>query len=202
MGVPVGPGDTGVEVNPDGVPYPSANLGYQPVRGKVPGNVIENFKFLGFPDADTTKPMKVVSLADYYDPTAKRYKLLHISVAGIWCGNCVSEMKLVVPRIDELKAKGVVFLTALSDGPSQNAAATASDLVAWTKDNHANFAQVLDPLGHNLGPFFEEAALPFNANIDARTMEILSGETAAITDVDKDVTTWLSWIAEHPVAKP
>jgi hypothetical protein len=40
---------------------------------------------------------------------------------------------------------------------------------------------VLDPGNKNLGVFYDAAALPWNANINAKTMEILQAGTGAHT---------------------
>src|SRR5579859_3518136 len=73
----------GHDANPDGVPYPSPAGGYGRTArsGGTPGSVMQNFKFLGFLNGDNTKPMTTISLADYYDPCNKRYKLIHLTVA-------------------------------------------------------------------------------------------------------------------------
>jgi hypothetical protein len=48
---------------------------------------------------------------------------------------------------------------------------------------------MLDPGNQNLGVFFDAAAIPFNANIDARTMEILSTDVGFDEQLDQTIKT-------------
>src|SRR5262245_12642341 len=45
----------GTEKNPYGVAYPLANQGIKPRNGNTPGNIIKNYKFLGYRDGDKSK---------------------------------------------------------------------------------------------------------------------------------------------------
>ena len=56
---------------------------------------------------------------------------------------------------------------------------------------------MLDPNVKNLGEFFQAAAVPWNANIDARSMEILSATLGAPRDVSADVLKWVKWVDEN-----
>src|SRR4051812_46592564 len=75
---------SGHDANPDGVAYPVKNVGTH-ARGvdgagnvaKKPGNVMQNFKFLGYPNADKSKGLQTVALADYFDPTGTKFKVIH-----------------------------------------------------------------------------------------------------------------------------
>src|SRR5262245_29945834 len=83
-----GPGanaaDSAPDTNPDGVLYPTDNIGRLPRKLSPPtsGNRIANFKFMGYPDADESKGLQPLSLADYFDPSGQRYRLIHIQAAG------------------------------------------------------------------------------------------------------------------------
>jgi hypothetical protein len=188
--------------NPNGVPYPSVGIGTG-ARGldanNVPnttrhGDVIQNFKFLGYPDGDSSKPMTTVALSDYYDPTAAKYKVLHIIAAAEWCGPCNDETSALVSalKVPATTYPGVVYLQALVEGFTQNVGATTADLNDWISKYHQGFAEVLDPEANNLGAFFDAAAVPFNADIDARSMEILA---AGVGEESPDaVTVWLDWV--------
>ena len=197
-----GPGGQvqGHDTNPKGVAYPTANVGYTPRQGNTPGNVINNYKFYGYPNSDVTKGLQPVALADYFDPDAKDYKIIHIIVSGVWCIFCKQETDALVPLIPMLASRKVVFLTALSEDNNHKPAQT-SDLDYWVRTHHTNFTQVLDPGNAQLGPFFDAAAIPWNANVDARTMEILSAGVGAPPDVTSEVQTWLDWVDAHPIAK-
>ncbi len=199
-----GPGKAvvGHDSSPQGVAYPTNNIGYTPRSGpevgSKPGNVIRNYKFLGYPESDSTKGLQPVALADYFDPEGKNYKIIHIIVSGVWCTYCKMETDALVPQIPDLKAQKVVFLTALSEDSNHNPA-QQSDLDFWVKSHKTNFTQVLDPGNQQLGPFFDAAAIPWNANIDARTMEILSASVGAPPDILTDVQPWLDWVARNPI---
>jgi hypothetical protein len=215
----------GNDANPYGVAYPSQppfsvagglsspGFGFQPRKcsmppncGKAPaGNVIHNFKFLGYPNSDTSQGLQPVALADYFDPEMRQYKVIHISVGGNWCYWCQEEQKALEPLLPQLKTMKVVFLFALSDGITQGAPAKNQDLLNWISAYHVTNTSVLDPGGHNLGPFFDSASLPFNANVDARTMEILTAANGAPADstgsidIIGDVKPWVDFVDQTPV---
>ena len=60
--------------------------------------------------------------------------------------------------------------------PTAGTGATITDLNNWVTHHQSDFPSMLDPGVQNLGIFFAGAAVPFNMNIDARSMEILSSE--------------------------
>jgi hypothetical protein len=188
------------EVNPYGVPYPKGNPGYKERSGRTPGNLIRNYKFLGYPGGDKSAGLKTVALVDYFDPEMRKFKLIHLSVAGVWCSPCQQETKEVVAIKAELEAKGVAFVQALGDGPALGTGATKKDLDTWIDRFKVNFDIVLDPDVKNLGPFFDRGAIPWNADIDPRSMEILNAGTGYSGDLKGDVQPWLDWIAANPPA--
>ena len=201
-----GPGEVqGTDTNPYGVAYPTKNIGYQPRRGALAGNVMPNYKFLGFPNGDTSKGLQPVSLADYFDPEVRQYKILHISAAGSWCYWCQQEAIQVVKDLETLKGMKVAYLTALSEGPTQGKPATTQDLLNWIKSYDINYTHVLDPGNQNLAPFFEAASMPWNADLDARTMEILDAHVGVNStlsgdvDIVGDAQKWVKWVDTHPV---
>jgi len=57
---------------PENVPYPNPPEGYGSGKrnGATPGSVMRNFKFLGYLNADKSKGLQTIALADYYDPAA------------------------------------------------------------------------------------------------------------------------------------
>ncbi|HEY5242208.1 MAG TPA: hypothetical protein VIJ22_12105 [Polyangiaceae bacterium] len=183
----------GHDSNPEGVPYPSPSGGYGHTArsGNTPGSIIQNFKFLGYLNGDKTQPMTTISLADYYDPCNKRYKILHLSVAAVWCEPCNEETDAVVADIGAsssvLKNDGVVFVQALDDGPTEGTPATVSDLNYWITKHSSNFTEMLDPGLKNLSGFFLAAAIPWNSDIDVRTMEMLDSSEGWDGDVGSEV---------------
>jgi hypothetical protein len=179
----------GNPTNPDGFAYPSPSSGYGRTArtGSTPGSVIANFRFLGYPNADTSQGLQTISLADYYDPCSKRYKMIHLSVAAVWCVPCNQETDAIVAAKSQLASEQVVILQALDDGPTQGVPATQNDLDHWITSHQSNFTEVLDPNLQNFAGFFEAAAIPWNADVDPRTMEILDSSTGWSGDIMSEI---------------
>jgi hypothetical protein len=179
----------GHDTNPDGIAYPNPAGGYgRMVRaGVTPGSVLQNYKFLGYPLSSEAKGLQTVALADYYDPCGKRWKLLHITVAGVWCAPCNQETDAIVAAKADLASKGVVVIQALDDGPTEGVPATTTDLNYWVSRHMSNFTELLDPGLQNLGGFFQASAIPWNADLDPRTMELVDSTTGWAGSVDLEV---------------
>jgi hypothetical protein len=192
----------GHDTNPDGVPYPDPAGGYGRTArsGNTPGSVIQNFKFLGYPTlpGDGTYPSSptTISMADYYDPCNKRYKLIHMSVASVWCVPCNEETDAIVAAKSQLDSEQVVVLQALDEGPTQGTGATLGDLQQWIVSHKSNFPEMLDPELQNLAGFFNAAAIPWNADLDPRTMEILDSTEGWSGDVSSEIS--LSVVPAQP----
>jgi hypothetical protein len=176
--------------NPDGFAYPSPSGGYGRTArtGNTPGSVIANFKFLGYPNADKSQGIQTISLADYYDPCAKRYKMIHLSVAAVWCVPCNQETDAIVAAKSQFDSEQVVILQALDDGPTQGVPATQNDLDHWISSHQSNFTEVLDPGLTNFAGFFNAAAIPWNADLDPRTMEILDSSEGWSGDITSEIS--------------
>ena len=189
-----------VNVNPDGVTYPApaGGYGHNARKGKTPGSIIQNFKFFGYPGADESKGLQTIELADYYDPCGKRLKLLHLSVAAVWCEPCNEETVALVAAKAQLDAQKVVLVQALSDGPTKNVPATTGDLKFWINENKSNFTEMLDPNLANFGVFFDAAAVPWNADVDPRTMEILDDGTGYAGNATSELQPGLAAAAQPP----
>jgi hypothetical protein len=177
---------TGHTTNPDGIPYPDPVTGYgrSSRSGTTPGSVMPNYRFLGYPNSDTTMGLQTVAFADFYDPCMKRYKLLHVTVAAVWCVPCNEETTALVAGAAALTAKGAVVLQVLDDGPIMGTPATKADLDYWITLHGTMFTEALDPMLTNLGSLVDAATVPWNCDLDPRTMEILdqsSGWTGDIT---------------------
>ncbi len=187
--------------NPEGVAYPTKGIGIAARAGSSRGNVIQNFKFLGYPTAPATAnpkgDLKTVALADYYDPTSIHHKLIHLVVSAVWCTPCNQETVAIVAANPALAAEGVVVLQGLSDGPSTSKGATKLDLDSWIDDHKTNFTQFLDPRVTQLGAFFPAAAVPWNAYVDPRTMEILYSNVGQV-EPKKTADKYLKWVNENP----
>ena len=190
-----GTGDTSAaaapDTNPDGVPYPTANIGTNARQGNRPGNTMVNYKFLGYPDGDITKGLQALSMASFFDPKATKFKMIHIQASGTWCIHCQKETSTVAPLRQKLLDRKVVWIISLAEGKVPGTPSTSSDLDKWINAFQAPYTHFLDPGNRNLGPFYDAAALPWNASIDARTMEIVDShvggaesETALLGEVD------------------
>lgn len=182
VGDGVGTTDSAPDTNPDGVPYPADNIGTLERKGTRPGNRIQNFKFLGYPDGNVGGGLQPISLAQYFDPTGTRYKIIHIQASGSWCSACRAETEVVVPMKAELEAKKAVWLVSLAEGKTPGQPSAQKDLDRWINDFKSPYTHWLDPGNANLGPFYDRTALPWNANIDATTMEILTAGTGGVTN--------------------
>ena len=159
---------------------------------------MKNFQFLGFPNGDTSKGLQKVSLAQYFDPTNTRYKVLRVNASAVWCPPCNLETDAVVAAKAKLDAEGVVILQTLFDGETMNVGATETDLRRWIRTHFSNFDSVLDPGLQNLGGFFNATAIPWNADLDVRTMEILDESLGWGGDILNDVSPALNWVARNP----
>jgi hypothetical protein len=186
------------DVNPYGVAYPTGDVGIQARSGDRAGNRIKNYRFAGYANSDKSAGLGSVSLANYYDPEGRNHKIIHLIASSVWCGPCNQETQAVVAATARLEGKGVVFVQALIDGPTQGTAATQKDLDGWIARYGMGFTTMLDPDVKNLGQFFRAAAVPWNAIIDARSMEILQAEVGGIADVDGVDGKWLQWVEANP----
>ncbi len=199
--------------NPFGDCYPTSDIGTGArtnfsVNGTA-GQRIANFAFTGYAGSDlnvlSPGTPTTVHLANYYNPNGLAIpnviggtpvKLIHLTVAAVWCGPCNEETDFISGAnwtgantggsafAKELAPLGVVFVQALSDGPVVGTGATMNDLNSWIQHHQNDFTSMVDPGVQNLGVFFDAAAVPFNMNIDARTMEILSSEVGFDTSMD------------------
>ncbi len=180
--------------NPEGVPYPAGPFGINARRGTAPGSVIENYKFIGYPDGNPANGLQPISLASFFDPTGTRVRLIHVQASGTWCTYCRQETKVVTTLAEKLASRKVVWVMSLAEGASFGLPSTQSDLDKWISQYRAPYPHLLDSGNKNFGPFYDANALPWNANIDARTMEILSSGTGAKTtedDILGELDEWL-----------
>jgi hypothetical protein len=217
-------GDAGcvptLDTNPYCEPYPTANIGTASRGGSTPGQVIKNFRFWGYsntrqgsPTVDTGAPV-TISLADFYDPQNRKFKLLHLSAVGSWCGPAALETVALVGAAEALGAEGVVILQDLGEGPTPGDAATLGNLRSWMKPfmegtvdgfsvgsrGPIDFNIVLDPQFAELGAFVG-AAIPWEADIDVRTMEILYQNVGENPNTQASIEGFLKWVETNPPSK-
>lgn len=164
---------TAPDTNPAGDPYPTQNI------GTTVGTVIQNYKFLGYPDGDTAKGLQPISLAQYFDPKGTKYKMIHVQASGTWCTFCRQETRMVIPMKAQFEERKVLWVLSLAEGDVQGTAATKADLDKWISQFKWDVPHLLDSGNKNFGPFYDAAALPWNANIDLKTMKILSTSVGA-----------------------
>lgn len=191
----------GTDANPYGKPYPKTNIGYQARSGSRAGNIMRNYKFLGYPGGDSSKGLQPISLADYFDPEMRQYKIIHFTAGALWCPPCNQEAQATVPIIPELTQKKVGYIQAIIEGNVRGTPSVAKDLDIWKERHSINYTIFLDPGQQNLGQFFDAAAIPWNANLDARTMEILSSAVGYNPDMKREFDEWLKWVEENPPQK-
>jgi len=164
---------------------------------------MRNYKFLGLPRGTLTQALEPISMASLYDPSGTRTKLIHIQASATWCGYCQAEAEAAIALSEQLAERKVVWLMSLAEGPTPGRGATKDDLNAWVAKFTPSCPQVLDSGHQNFGAFYDAAAVPWNANIDARTMEILSSGVGALVNeaaVLADVDGWLAKIDRGDIA--
>jgi hypothetical protein len=210
--------------NPYGACYPTTDIGTGVRTGQgasaVAGSRIANFAFTGYAAADSssvlaTTATKTVHLGDYFDPQQKLgaggtgIKIIQLVVSAVWCGPCNEETDFVsganytgantagASWAKELESQGVVFVQALDDGAVVGVGATLTDLNGWINHHQNDFTTMLDPGNQNLGVFFDAAAIPFNATIDARSMEILEAGVGFDTNEDTTLKNWVTWVGKN-----
>ena len=191
--------------NPDGACCPTANQGYTVRMGTIAGNRIPNLDFQGYLTLDpktktTTANLSTIHLCDFFDPGAKKYRIIRILTSSSWCGPCRMETAYLSTPGGLAETPGVLLLQALLDGVSAGTAAKVTDLNDWISTTTPNITEMLDPGGEKLGAFGVRTLLPFSVTIDARSMELLAKDTG-FTDGQKltdDVNAWLQWTKTNP----
>ncbi len=197
--------------NPDGVPYPTSNVGTS-THTRIP-----NFKLMGFRAkdtasiVDTTGGLTTLAMSDYYDPLGTRgIKLVHVSVNVRWCSpsnqqvswlsgyDHQSNQRTGSGVAAQLASEGVVFMDVLVEGFAPGTTATLDDLRGWVQDHQINFDAAIDSSYGELGSLFNQAAIPFNVIIDARSMEIEQTSVGFSADETTTIRKWLDWTKVHP----
>lgn len=185
-------------VNPDGVAYPTADLGTNARKGSIAGNRMANLRFLGYPTGVVEDGIKTVALSDFFDPQQKKFSIIHIQAAGSWCTYCQQEAREFTPEVAALQAKKIGWLTVLAEGTSQGKGASLTDLNKWIAQHKSPNPHAVDTDSQNLGIFFPAGGLPWNAILDARSMEILAVSVGygGLDGTKADLDKWLAWVAD------
>ena len=188
-----------VEVNPDGVPYPTDRIGGQKRSGTRPGDRMPNFTFRAYRNPGRAGGLETVSLAEYFDPQQTRHKVLHLQVAATWCAICSSELEATVGVSEQLKERGIVFLEVIVSGATAGKGPSLAEVDAWIDRHKTNFPTAIDVAARRLGALgVNGAAMPHDILIDTRTMEILDSSVGAPVDVGKYVLEALRWVEANP----
>lgn len=199
--VPVVTGETGL--NPYGVAYPSTRIGSQPrgfSKATTPGNRIDNFVFKGTMTGNPDAVQARVPMANFFDPESRTHKLIFVQAAGIWCTYCRQEAAAVAPNMQELKDLGVLWLTAIIESKNAGTPATLADLNTWYNWYEIPSPMVLDAGADKFGILFSAASMPWNAIIDARSMEILEAQQGASSyaQMKAKAIEWTEWQKKNP----
>ena len=188
----------GKDANPDGVPYPAGPYGIGPRQGSVAGDIVPNFVFRGYRNGNTGGDPVTLSLADLYDPTGQRNVVIHLMAAAMWCPVCTKQTDAMVQAHGTLKSEGATIVQSIIMGPDRDVPPDRCDLVDWITERGAPFTVVLDVDARRLTTVTTLSAVPFNALIDARTMEVLQSGEGAPVDYTAYVRTALDWVAANP----
>jgi len=184
-------------VNPEGLAYPTEDLGARPRKGDTPGQRIPNFSFQGYPNSDVSKGLQVVSMADFHDPSGKRGKVMHLMAAVAWCPHCAASTDQLVAVLPQLQPRGLVGLQTLMEGYEGNPI-SLEELDQWVSTHHTNFTVVFDSGGRRLSTVADVSAVPWNALIDLRSMEVLSVLRGEPDDYPAWVEGALDWVESNP----
>ena len=84
-------GPLGLGTNPEGIAYPTENIGGQPRSASQAGQIFPNLILEGVLSAAAANTPVVMPMADYYDPAGLRYDLLHVIGIFMWCPHCNNE---------------------------------------------------------------------------------------------------------------
>ncbi len=168
--------------NPEGAAYPTDHIGTRYRTTQRPGDRLQNFAFQGYVRSNKSGGLKTVSMADFYDPEAKRHRVLHLQGLAAWCPICASEAAATQKEHDALEAEGAVIVQILLQGKTRNVGASLTDLDAWVGRYSTKHTVLLDVDAKRLGVFGIDG-FPWNALVDTRTMEILHQGVGAPQDL-------------------
>lgn len=163
--------------NPYGKPYPTEHLGERVRLGLVPGDVLRNLSFTGYPPGITSASF--VQMATFYDPEGRTHDLVAILMVNVWDSHSREAMAALAPP--QLPDR-VALISVLGEADAPQKPAALADLTEWRTRASVGVWHVLDP---RFAQFPEavgvKQASPSMILLDARTMEIVRDEAGAVT---------------------
>lgn len=178
--------------NPDGLAYPTDRIGPAARRGSIPGDRIPNFAFRAYLGGDRSK-LQTRSMADFYDPEAKRHRLIHFVAVAYWCSICRAETKEISTIETKLRADGVVQMAVLINGASNGIGPSLTEFDDWGSTYMPSYDLGFDVRGTQLAAM-GFSGVPWNALIDPRTMELLVAVSGAPQNVKSFVEAGLEFV--------
>ena len=187
--------------NPDGVPYPTDHLGSLAHSRARPGDRIANLSFRAYRNG-VGGGLQTVSLAEFFDPQAKRNKVLEIQVAATWCEVCSATLLRTLAVTDQLRSEGAAFLEVVVSGETAGKGPSLTELDDWVNRHQASaFPIGIDVEGRRVGALgVTTVTIPYDIMIDTRTMEILESSVGEPIDVAAYVRQALTFVETHPPA--
>lgn len=191
------PNAAAATTNPDGVPYPTDDIGASPRVNGRRGQRFPNLSFQGYVNGDRSAGLRTISLADYYDPKATRHKVLILLAAATWCSICAATSEALVPQKAQLEAEGAVFLEVVINGNTLNEGPSLGEVDAWVDRHKSNYTTAIDVRARRLGGLGVNT-VPWSWIIDTRTMEMLEGGAGAPADIPRYVRAGLAFVGQNP----
>jgi hypothetical protein len=189
----------GHTTNPEGLAYPTDHLGAEARTASTPGDRIPNLSFQAYVDSNESAGLQTVSLADYYDPYGKRLKLLHVMAAAVWCTICRGQTQDMEKQWDTLHAQGLETVQLIVNGSARGTGPSLVELGQWVTSHGTSFTVGIDSLGRRLGELTSLDAVPWNALVDPRTMEIIYAGSGAPQEFADFAKAGLDWVSANPV---
>ena len=174
---------SGQPANPDGVVYPTENIGGQPRTANRPGQTFPNLTLEGIRSAATVEVPTAVAMSELYDPAGARYDLLHVMAIFFWCPHCNNETNNLA-QIAAWRADRRVAAIQIAMEGYGSASPGWSEVQKWVRDHNLDLPVVVDGQGAQLGQYFSVNYVPLNIVVNPRTMEILAVDVGEVGDVE------------------
>jgi hypothetical protein len=102
----------------------------------------------------------------------------------------------------QLATEGAVVFQVLNDGFTMGEPATQDNLTYWTNLHKTTFSVALDPMLTNLGSLVDAASVPWNCDLDPRTMEILDQSNGWSGDITSEIAPGFQALPATPSYPP